>query len=149
MTNSPTARPTAILSSVPCDSHTWNLLYMQLLLTEHGWAVTNLGACVPIELLEQEALERPPSMIVISTVNGHGTQDGVRIIETLRARPKLRDVPVVIGGKLDTQGSVESGLAETLTEAGYDAVFLGDNAIPEFLSFTDRLAHRHAVRSSR
>jgi methylaspartate mutase sigma subunit len=132
--------PTVILSSIPSDSHTWNLLFMQLLLQEHHWSVSNLGACVPVELLRDEAVAEPPRLIVISTVNGHGTQDGLRVIETLRAEPVLSGVPIVLGGKLDTSGSRHSEGIEALREAGYDEVFVGDDSVTAFLGFLRRLA---------
>lgn len=38
---------------------------------------------------------------MISTVNGHGAQQGLDVIAALRAEPVLADVPVVLGGKID------------------------------------------------
>lgn len=60
----------AILSSTSSDSHMWNLIFIQLVLEEHGYHVTNLGACVPVEALVDRcaALPRRWSSSVLSTV---------------------------------------------------------------------------------
>ena len=38
---------TVVVSGLASDAHTWNLVYLQLVLEEMGHRVTNLGACVP------------------------------------------------------------------------------------------------------
>lgn len=43
-----------LVSSVSSDSHTWNLVFLQLLLEEMGHEVTNIGSCVPDDLLIEE-----------------------------------------------------------------------------------------------
>ncbi|QKV96581.1 cobalamin B12-binding domain-containing protein [Streptomyces sp. NA02950] len=105
------------------DSHTWNLVFLQLLLEEHGHTVVNLGPCVPEELLISEALARRPALIVISSVNGHGYQDGMRTITRLREHPGLGGLPVVIGGKLGISGTLSAAERTRLRGAGYTAVF--------------------------
>lgn len=50
-----------VLSTIPSDSHTWNLLFLQLLLEEHGCEVTNLGACVPVATLVGESAQSGPT----------------------------------------------------------------------------------------
>ena len=123
----------AVLSTIPSDSHTWNLLYLQLLMEENGWSVTNLGACVPVATLTDETRSQPPDMIVISTVNGHGAQEGLDVIAALRAEPVLSDVPVVLGGKIDVSETRQRADVDGLLAAGYDAVLIGDEAGPDFL----------------
>ncbi len=125
-------RPTVVLASIPSDSHTWNLLFLQLLLEEHGWSVTNLGACVPVPMLLDESLRRVPDLIVISTVNGHGAQEARQIIEAVRARPALSRVPVFLGGKISVSEERERAAVGELSAAGYDAVLVGDDAVPAF-----------------
>lgn len=128
-----------LLSSVSSDAHTWNLVYLQLLIEEMGPEVINLGACVPDALLISEALRVKPDLIVLSTVNGHGYGDGKRVITALRAHHALRDLPVVIGGKLGVGGPISNTQTADLLAAGFDAVF-GDDAAPEsFRRFLDRL----------
>jgi methylaspartate mutase sigma subunit len=96
-----------LLTTVSSDSHTWNLVFLQLLLEELGYRVTNLGACVPdAEIIERTRAERPDA-VVVSSVNGHGHIDGRRLIRRLRADADaaLAAVPVMIGGKLGIQGA--------------------------------------------
>lgn len=133
-------KPYAVLSSTPSDSHTWNLLFVQLLLEENGWSVTNLGACVPVTILLDESLRRVPDLIVITSVNGHGAQDAHRMIAALRAAPALSEVPVVLGGKPCVSEDQEHGAADELVAAGYDAVLVGESAVPAFESLLARVA---------
>ncbi|HEX6352590.1 cobalamin B12-binding domain-containing protein [Actinophytocola sp.] len=111
------------MSTVSSDAHTWNLVFLQLLVEELGFEVINLGACVPDELLVSECLSVRPDLLVISSVNGHGYQDALRVVERLRAHHELADVPMVVGGKLGTAGRQTSGQVDRLLAAGFDAVF--------------------------
>ncbi|QMU68231.1 cobalamin B12-binding domain-containing protein [Streptacidiphilus sp. P02-A3a] len=114
-----------ILSTVSSDSHTWNLVFLQLLLEEMGYEVVNLGPCVPDQVLIESVRGYAPSSVVISSVNGHGHIDGARLIRALRADgdPVVASVPALIGGKLDIQGTANTDLAEELLAAGFNAVF--------------------------
>jgi methylaspartate mutase sigma subunit len=112
-----------IVSSVSSDSHTWNLVFLQLLIEELGFEVVNLGACVPDDLLVSECLSLRPGMVVISSVNGHGYADALRVVARLRAQPRLDGIPVVIGGKLGTSGGQSERQVDDLLAAGFDAVF--------------------------
>lgn len=122
MTPTPADQPVLVAGGIS-DSHTWNLVYLQLLLEEHGHRVVNLGPCVPEDLLITEALAHRPALIVVSSVNGHGYHDGMRTVTRLREHPELADVPAVIGGKLGIAGPCGSDEAAALSAAGYDAVF--------------------------
>ncbi|MFD5826752.1 cobalamin B12-binding domain-containing protein [Lentzea sp. NPDC060358] len=123
-----------LLSGTASDSHTWNLVYLQLLLEEQGYRVVNLGACVPPALLADECEAEQPDLVVLSSVNGHGYRDGERALAELRSRPGTAAVPVVIGGKLGT-GGPEPLRAERLRAAGFAEVFDDDTAITRFLAF--------------
>lgn len=112
-----------LVSSVPSDSHTWNLVALQLLIEELGHEVTNLGACVPVELLVATCRARRPDCVVLSTVNGHGHIDGARVIAALRADPELAGLAVVIGGKFGMHGDADPALNQELLDRGFDAVF--------------------------
>ncbi|GAA0448408.1 methylaspartate mutase [Actinoplanes capillaceus] len=120
-----TARPVAghvLLSTVSSDSHTWNLVYLQLLLEESGFVVTNLGACAPDDLLIETAARARPDVLLVSSVNGHGHLDGARLIRRVRADPRTRRLAAVIGGKLGVTGD-DRPYVEPLREAGFDLVF--------------------------
>ncbi|GAA1713243.1 hypothetical protein GCM10009745_71890 [Kribbella yunnanensis] len=133
MNNSPI--PTAVLSTVSSDSHTWNLIFLELLLAETGYQVHNLGACVPDELLVRTCSEQRPALLVISSVNGHGAIDGERMIRRLRITPGLATLPAVIGGKLGIGGAEGAPVRRSrLLSAGFDGVFEGDS-LPEFQRF--------------
>jgi methylaspartate mutase sigma subunit len=128
-----------LVTSVSSDAHTWNLVYLQLLLEEMGHRVTNLGACVPDQLLLDHCRRYPPDLIVVSSVNGHGVADGARLVAAVRADATLAAIPIVIGGKLDTTGGEESTVRR-LRDAGFDAVFHGTADIDAFRDFVHAVA---------
>lgn len=115
--------PSVLVTGTSSDAHTWNLVYLQLLLEEWGHDVTNLGPCAPDDLVLRSAVELRPDLIVVSSVNGHGHQDGLRLVRALRTRPELADTTIVIGGKLGTDGLRNVGQVRRLLAAGYDRVF--------------------------
>jgi methylaspartate mutase sigma subunit len=125
---------TVVVSGLSSDAHTWNLVYLQLLIEELGHTVTNLGACLPEAELAARCRTIQPDLIVLSSVNGHGSQDGMRAIATLRECTELMTTPTVIGGKLDTVGG-DPTLTGQLLDAGFDAVFIEADALSAFRSF--------------
>jgi methylaspartate mutase sigma subunit len=129
---------TVVVSSMASDSHTWNLVFLQLLIEEFDVEVVNLGPCVPDDLLVAECRERLPAAVVISSVNGHGYQDGLRVIARLRALPGLVGVPIVIGGKLGVHGRTSVEHIRDLLDAGFDAVY--DDRADETASFRGLVA---------
>lgn len=143
----PTVRAlTVVVTSTASDAHTWNLVYLQLLLEELGHQVTNLGACTPDDLVVEQCLRLRPDLVVISSVNGHGSQDGLRVIRRLRERPELAGTPVVIGGKLGISGGCGTDRRQLLLAAGFDAVFDDDAGAVELWPFVGgippQLTHR-------
>ncbi|ROP35956.1 cobalamin B12-binding domain-containing protein [Saccharothrix texasensis] len=128
-----------VVTSLASDAHTWNLVFLQLVLEELGHRVVNLGACVPDDLLVSECARRSPDLVVVSSVNGHGFHEAKRVIAKLRAEPGLSATPVVVGGKLGIDGPGGRDRAATLTAAGYDAVFEDAGSIAAFRAFLDRL----------
>ena len=125
-----------VVSGLSSDAHTWNLVYLQLLLEELGHTVTNLGACLPEHELTAGCRAIQPDLIVLSSVNGHGLHDGLRAIAALRECPELMTTPAVIGGKLDTVGG-DPTMTGQLLDAGFDAVFVEADALSAFRSFVD------------
>lgn len=121
-----------LVSSVSSDSHTWNLVFLQLLLEEMGHEVVNVGSCVPDELLIEECRRVQPDLVVVSSVNGHGALDGARAIRRLREQQDLRDLRVVIGGKLGVRGAEAGTYGPELMAAGFDAVFEDAAGVAEF-----------------
>lgn len=125
-----------LVSSTISDSHTWNLVFLQLLVEELGHHVLNLGPCVPAPLLIRECRDARPAMIVISSVNGHGVNDGVRLAPLVRGCAELARTPLVIGGKLSIDGVGNSTGRAALERAGFDRVY--DES--DLATFRDHLA---------
>ena len=119
----PVSRGTVVVTTLASDSHTWNLVFLQLLIEELGYTVVNLGPCVPDEVIVEACVAIEPDLVVVSTVNGHGHQEGLRVIGKLRARAPLAATPMVIGGKLGIAGECPADRFDELTSAGFDAVF--------------------------
>ena len=117
------SRLSALVTTVVSDSHTWNLVFLQLALEELGHEVRNLGPCVPPGDVVAECLRSRPDLVLVSTVNGHGYRDGMMLIGQLRARQELAALPVVIGGKLGIAGPADPHGQGRLRSAGFDAVF--------------------------
>ncbi|WP_077059355.1 cobalamin-dependent protein [Streptomyces sp. MP131-18] len=128
-----------IVTSVSSDAHMWNLVFLQLLLEERGGEVVNLGACVPDDLILAECRKHRPDALVVSTVNGHGHLDGLRLIEKIRSDAELADVRVVIGGKLGIRGSENARFGAELVAAGFDAAFEAEAGLAEFDNFLGTL----------
>lgn len=137
-----TAGLDVVVTSVASDAHTWNLVYLQLLLEELGHQVINLGPCVPDQLMVAECSARRPDLIVISSVNGHGFVDGKRVVSLLRDCPELRETPIVIGGKLGISGEEHVHDLHVLFEAGFDAVFEESDGVLRFRDFIQSLPSR-------
>lgn len=144
----PTPRRRVLLSSVSSDSHTWNLVFLQLLMQESGHEVRNLGACVPDDLLLAECRETAPDLVVISTVNGHGYADGKRLIAKIRACPELRRLPVVIGGKLGVAGADDLDRAVELLALGFDSVHQDGADLTVFTRFVESVSPRRALETT-
>jgi methylaspartate mutase sigma subunit len=133
----------AILATIPSDSHSWNLVFMDLLLKEHGFETVNLGVCTPIAEISRSVVQCRPDLIVISSVNGHAYLEGPRILEGLRTSGCRSTPPVVIGGKLGIKGKLNVGYAAGLLEAGFDRVFVdlpNDDGTDAFSSYLMTLA---------
>jgi methylaspartate mutase sigma subunit len=129
-----------LLTSVSSDSHTWNLVYLQLALEELGHRVDNLGACVPDDLVVAACQRGRYDLVVVSTVNGHGALDGARLIHRIRECPELATIPVVIGGKLGISGPGGGGCTvEELRGAGFDEVFAENAGVAALQAYLERL----------
>jgi methylaspartate mutase sigma subunit len=123
----------------------WNLVFLQLLLEELGGEVINLGACVPDSVILAECRKHQPEILVVSTVNGHGHLDGLRLIKKIRSDPELTDMRVVIGGKLGTRGSANTRFSADLSNAGFDAVFEASAGLAAFESFLAEIPVSRAI----
>jgi len=120
-------RSKTLVTGLSSDSHTWNLIFLQLYLEERGHEVVNLGPCVPDGLLVSECLRTSPDLVLMSSVNGHGRSDGQRVVRKLREQEELEQTPIIIGGKLGISGRQSDLDLKGLIDSGFDAVF-DDNA---------------------
>ncbi|HZO66936.1 MAG TPA: cobalamin-dependent protein [Kribbellaceae bacterium] len=130
-----------VIGALSSDAHTWNLVFLQLLLEELGHRVRNLGPCVPDEVVVQACREHPVDLLLVTSINGHGVQDGKSLIRAVRNRPELASVPVAIGGLLDTDGT---GHRAELLDAGFDAVFEGGAGTGALTTYLGALCSRSA-----
>lgn len=122
-------RPQIVLATVPSDSHAWNLVFMQLLLTEIGFDVINLGPCTPVALVLDTAAELGADGIVISTINGHGCDEAPRLGKAKIADPRVSHLPLAVGGKLTTTNRIEPDQVERLRASGFGLIHQ-DNGSP-------------------
>jgi methylmalonyl-CoA mutase cobalamin-binding subunit len=122
----------------------WNLVFLQLLLEEHGGSVVNLGACTPDDFIIAECRRLRPDALVISTVNGHGHIDGLRLIRKIRQDPELAFLRVVIGGKLGVHGAQGAGFGAELIANGFDSVFEAGGGLDRSTEFLDLVSSRPA-----
>ncbi|MET0624908.1 MAG: cobalamin-dependent protein [Pyrinomonadaceae bacterium] len=127
-----TTKSRTIVSSVASDSHSWNLVFLQLWLEERGFEVRNLGNCVTADEIARACAASPPDVLVISSVNGHGAVEGFGVLEALKAVGRFASTRVVIGGKLSTSTEGLSELRRSLLEGGFDGVFVGPSAVAAF-----------------
>ncbi|MEV6731322.1 cobalamin-dependent protein [Streptomyces sp. NPDC051364] len=134
-----------VVTGLPSDAHTWNLVFIQLLLEDLGHEVINLGSCVPHDEIVESCVKHQPDLLVVSSVNGHGFNDAKPLIAGLRSRPELDALPAVIGGKLGVSGDRQEEQARDLMAAGFNAVFQEGVELASFEAFVGSL-HREVAR---
>ncbi|TDF84095.1 cobalamin B12-binding domain-containing protein [Pseudomonas sp. H9] len=126
-----------LLATVESDAHMWNLVYLQLWLSEHGLQVKNLGSCTPVQAILQVLAQGQTQLLVISSVNGHGHYQGLALIREVRQHyPHL---PCVIGGKLTTSHTQTQAVCQELLAAGFNQVFIEADAIEAFETYLSTL----------
>jgi methylaspartate mutase sigma subunit len=125
---------TAILTTIPSDAHSWNLVFMQMFLEERGCRVINLGTCVPFQQVIDSCVQENPALVVVSTTNGHGYMEGADLARLLGRLDNRSRMKLVVGGKLGVDQAQDSEYAEILSNAGFDAVFHGATALDDFVA---------------
>ena len=141
-------KPTALLATIASDSHSWNLVFMEILLTENGFDVINLGPCTPIKLIAEKIEAFSFDLLVVSTVNGHGTIEASNIFKALDATTAP---PAIIGGKLDTQSSTTPcAVRLKLLECGFDEVFEDrrEDVFDAFQVYLSKVTRRKAQQTA-
>ena len=136
---------TTILTTIPSDAHSWNLVFLQMFLEERGCRVVNLGTCVPFDVVEAACRAERPDLVVVATTNGHGYMEGAELARRLGGlehRPRMK---LVIGGKLGIDQEQDARYAALLQAAGYDGVFCGPAALDEFTALLEETGARGAA----
>lgn len=77
-------------------------------------------------------------MVVVSSVNGHGVNDGMRLAPFLRESGALRSASLVIGGRLSIHETCGPDQRARLRAAGFDFVFEHDE-LPAFRAVLTQL----------
>lgn len=129
-----------LLTSISSDSHTWNLVFLQLLLEKQGHTVVNLGCCVPDEEIIEQSNLSDIDLVVVSTVNGHGHIEGNRLIKLFKKDKKVAHIPVVIGGKIGIDGKDNSKHYSNLLKGGFDAVFDDSSDLVTFQNYIKQIS---------
>jgi len=122
----------AILATIRSDSHTWNLIFMQLWLEERGFEVINLGSCTEEDAIVKASIIHCPKLIIISTVNGHGMSEAPNIIKALRQKRSIDSIRLIIGGQLTTNEATARLACNRLLKVGYDLAITGSGALRVF-----------------
>ena len=138
-------KPIALLTTIPSDSHNWNLVFIELFLQEHGFKVINLGPSVPYELLLGACAQHHPDLLIVSTINGHGYIEGKELIKQVRQIEHMKDKPVFIGGKLSTDANMSYLYALELEQAGYTKTYCNDEDMEGFATQLSDILKRTAI----
>ncbi|MFJ4192654.1 cobalamin B12-binding domain-containing protein [Pseudomonas sp. NPDC089534] len=128
---------TALLATVPSDSHSWNLVFMEFLLNDLGYKVENLGPNTPMDEVIDRLNRKGNAIVVVSTVNGHGYLEGAELAERIRSETRHAG-GLYIGGKICTENDDRTIArhSETLRAAGFDEVF-DDSVADSFDTFQE------------
>lgn len=132
-----TFNKTVLLTTVPSDSHSWNLVFMEFLLNDLGYKVENLGPNTPMEEVIARLNRNGCAMVVVSTVNGHGYIEGAELAH--RIRNETNHIKgLYIGGKICTENDALTIArhSDTLRAAGFDEVF-DDSVANSFDAFQE------------
>lgn len=123
----------ALVSGMKSDSHTWNLVFLQMWLEERNFDVNNLGNCVSETEIVKACKIFKPDLLVISSINGHGYIEAVDLINSLHNL--VGRTHIVIGGKLTTSKKKQCELEKELIRLGFNGVFTGLNALSELENY--------------
>jgi methylaspartate mutase sigma subunit len=136
----------AVLTTLRSDAHSWNLVVLERYLVEQRFSVRNLRVCVPPQAILQACLRERPALLVVSTLNGHGFVDGLRLIELVREHGELRDMRAVVGGLLGCEAARAGEHAARLVAAGFDEAFPDGTTLQEFGRYLETLPQEPACQ---
>ena len=129
----------AVVATARSDSHQPQAAYIELLLEEAGFVTHNEGVCVPDDELVRCCRDLNPDLVVMVSNNGHGTTDCENTPRALKEGGI--DPTIVIGGRPTVRETDVPAAIEMFYERGFDGVFVGSNAVADFLEFLERIRH--------
>ncbi len=90
----------AVITASPNEYHELGARMIADLLEVEGWDIDYLGANVPGEELIELLLEEPPFLLGISVSMPFNIDKTSELIQKIKANEKLKDVKVMVGGKV-------------------------------------------------
>lgn len=87
-----------VVAATDGDLHELGLRMVSDLLELDGWDTIYLGASLPREAVLALVRERVPDLLALSATLPRGVREVSRLVEALRADPRTRAVPVLVGG---------------------------------------------------
>jgi len=90
---------TLMASTAAGELHELGVRMVSDLLEADGWDAIYFGANVPREVSLAATRERPPDLLAISATLPQGVREIALLIEALRADPRTRAIPVLVGGQ--------------------------------------------------
>lgn len=141
----------AVLCTIPSDSHSWNLVFLELFMRERGVEVINLGVCTPLEKICDSIRANFPDLVVVSSVNGHACIEGPVIMRRLKGAFGSSCPPVVLGGKVGVRGAENVVYRQGLLDDGFSEVYCecgGDDGTIAFEQYLCKLRSICSLRAS-
>lgn len=139
----------AIVCTTPSDSHTWNLVILDLFLQEKDFNVVNLGSNTPYREIIETSKNFDPDLIVVSSLNGHAFQEGLELIRQMHSDQRMQFPPLVIGGRASTDPENEIFISKKLKARGFDETFFTVSSLHSFDAYLSQKFHTpllsHAV----
>jgi methylaspartate mutase sigma subunit len=120
-----------LLATTPSDSHTWNLIYLKMLLEEHNHQVNLLGPCTPVDDIISGVQLNNVDIVAISSINGHGFLEAQEIPQKMCRLP--HPPPIIIGGNLITNGRLSRKQKNHLIRIGFYEVYSEGDSTSEFI----------------
>jgi methylaspartate mutase sigma subunit len=133
------AAPRTVIATVSSDVHTWNLMFLQLLLEERGHLVHNTGPCSSVRHVVDACRDHGADLLLLSSLNGHGILEAPDYAAAVRQDPGLVTPRMVIGGSLNLRGALDHQEVSSLRESGFDEVFCSPTALQDFRTYLSTL----------
>jgi len=97
--SAPRLGPTLMASTAAGELHELGARMVSDFLEADGWDAIYFGANVPREASLAAMRERPPDLLALSATLPRGVHEIALLVEALRADPRTRAIPVLVGGQ--------------------------------------------------